>query len=748
MGILYIIVFVFITILASFSLSQVYAEPIVFDNNFMVQKFSTGLEYPTTMTFVEDDILVLEKSTGKVIRIKDNGIHYNESVLDVSVDACWESGFLGITSISNHVFLYFSESESGFDTVECHDQPVKNKVYRYDWNGENLTNPILIKELPGNLDGDHRHHGGAMTKSQNNEIYFVIGDLGQHATFQNIPNKTIYETSSIFKIDTENNNVELHAMGIRNSFGLAVDPVTGYLWDTENSEHNYDEINLVKPGFNSGWKRVMGPVDRDNPDIAGTQTIPPPFENFVYSDPEFSFERAVAVTAIEFPDNDGFEKYSDWLFVGDYNNGRIYKFQLNSDKTGFVFSNPDLSDLVLDDNDEMDEILFAKGFQGITDIEFHNGAMYVVVIGDGSIYKIYPKEYLSPLEQYQNNVPHKKIVCAPELMPIMKNTGYIDCVDPKTALTLVNTLNGSINHPDMPKIELRFQDLSGLSLEHLDLSNSDFTGTNFDDAKISHVNFTNADLSFTNLSGKDLTGTILTGADLTGANLTDVDLSGKDLTDVELRGADLTGTRLMGADFTEASLTNIGLPAQRLDFIKWAGVTLPSIDLSDKDLTGTILTDADLTGVILTGVDLSTKDLTETRLTGADLTDAILPSGYLSGKDFTKTIFDGVDLSGKDLSKSNFHLASFKNTNLKNANLSEALFVEVDLTKIKNKSLAGADLSGASFAHSNLSGVELSGVILAATNFWKADLSGQDLTIIYDINTFLYHLKNLVQKLF
>ena len=402
MDILYITVFIFIAcalgssitvwgaddaLSATFSNSQ--PEPIISDDNLIVKKFSTGLEYPTTMCFIGDDMLVLEKNTGKVIRIKDNGVHYNEPVLDVAVDAHWESGLLGITCISNHVFLYFSESESGSDTTKLHDQPMKNRVYRYDWNGEKLINPILIKELPGNLDGGHRHNGGAMT-NQNNQIYFVIGDLGQRATFQNIPNKTIYETSSIFKIDTESSNsVELFAMGIRNSFGLSVDPETGYLWDTENSAHHYDEINLVKSGFNSGWMHVMGPVDRDNPDINGIQTVPPPFENFIYSDPEFSFERPVAVTAIEFPDGDSFEKYSDWLFVGDYNNGRIYKFQLNSDRTGFVFSNPDLSDLVLDDNDEIDEILFAEGFQTISDIEFHDDAMYVVSIFDGSIYKIY-----------------------------------------------------------------------------------------------------------------------------------------------------------------------------------------------------------------------------------------------------------------------------------------------------------------------------------------------------------------------
>ena len=50
------------------------------------------------------------------------------------------------------------------------------------------------------------------------------------------------------------------AYGIRNSFGLDFDPITGKLWDTENGEDVYDEINLVEAGFNSGWKAVIGPI--------------------------------------------------------------------------------------------------------------------------------------------------------------------------------------------------------------------------------------------------------------------------------------------------------------------------------------------------------------------------------------------------------------------------------------------------------------------------------------------------------
>ena len=156
--------------------------------------------------------------------------------------------------------------------------------------------PILIKELPAIGD---THNGGVFAKGQNNELYFVIGDNEHVSDFQNFPSEITRETSSIFKIHTDDDNrVELFAMGIRNSFGLDVDPITGHLWQTENGVTEYDEINLVKPGFNSGWRILMGPADRDwlwnidkNPDrIFSTsiehdeviyQIVPQSFKNFV-----------------------------------------------------------------------------------------------------------------------------------------------------------------------------------------------------------------------------------------------------------------------------------------------------------------------------------------------------------------------------------------------------------------------------------------------------------------------------------
>ena len=260
----------------------------------------------------------------------------------------------------------------------------------------------MIKELSADSP---IHNGGVFAKGKNGEIYFVMGDDQKSTRTPNIPSnptdlliKSTCCTGSIFKIHTDDNNrVELFAVGIRNSFGLAVDPVTGYLWQTENGVLVYDEINLVKNGFNSGWKSIMGPADRVDAWIDTSDSIPP-LQGFVYSDPEFSWHTAIGVTAIAFPDMNNFGNYQDWLFVGDINNGKIYKFHLNSDRTEFIFSTPNLRDLVYDGGDELNEIIFAEAFSGgITDIKFGNDAMYVVSPFDnGSIYKIYPKQTSFP----------------------------------------------------------------------------------------------------------------------------------------------------------------------------------------------------------------------------------------------------------------------------------------------------------------------------------------------------------------
>jgi aldose sugar dehydrogenase len=204
-----------------------------------------------------------------------------------------------------------------------------------------------------------------------------------------------------------------YAYGIRNSFGFDFDPVSGDIWDTENGPGDGpgegDEINLVEPGFNSGWQEVHGiasiaiaAADNNNNNYFN------PGDNLVdfegkgkYSDPEFAWIETVGPTALKFlnSDNKLGTQYVNDMFVGDVHLGNIYHFDLNEARTDLILGGGLLADKVADSDSELEEaagggdggIIFGKGFGGITDLEVGpDGYLYVVSIGQGAIYRIVP----------------------------------------------------------------------------------------------------------------------------------------------------------------------------------------------------------------------------------------------------------------------------------------------------------------------------------------------------------------------
>ncbi|HSD04346.1 MAG TPA: PQQ-dependent sugar dehydrogenase, partial [Nitrosopumilaceae archaeon] len=351
-----------------------YGDPLLKDQDLVIEKFVSGLSLPTTMSFVGDDLLVLEKNTGKVRLVRD-GILQEKEILDLSVSNNSERGLLGITTENSTIYLYLTESTGDGKT------PLGNRIYQYTWNGNELVNPILIKDLPATPGPNH--DGGAMVTGLYGDVYAVIGDLNRNGVLQNYPSGEPDDTSVIIRIIPDD---VYYAIGVRNSFGLAIDPVTGNLWDTENGQNDFDEINLVLQNFNSGWEKIMGPATED--DLSAL----PGFDAYVYSDPEFSWQEVVAPTALSFIDSDNLKAYQNSLFVGDCNYGNLYKFELNENRDGFVFTDSNLSDNVANANESLEEIVFGTGFGCITDMEIGpDGFLYIVSLSDGVIYKITPK---------------------------------------------------------------------------------------------------------------------------------------------------------------------------------------------------------------------------------------------------------------------------------------------------------------------------------------------------------------------
>jgi glucose/arabinose dehydrogenase len=338
-----------------------------------------------------------------------------------------------------YVFLYFTESRTKDTGDVCEEllenEVIGNRLYRYELapNGTKLINPKLLLSLPATFSAIHQ--GGKMLVGPDNNLYLIVGDTSRTATrAQNDKDgDNANGTSVIYRITTDGKPApgnpfgddpslaKFYAYGIRNSFGLDIDPVTGRVWDTENGEVNFDEINMVEPGFNSGWTAIQGlaknRVNFNFSELADTLSNKSTTRGF-YSDPEFVWNHTVGVTDIEFFNSDKLgEQYKNDMFVASIVDENLYRFELNEDRTELFLCGL-LADKVANKPIEKEQSVIAHGV-GITDIETGpDGYLYLATIkeyypdfdGSGTVYKIIPAtNSTSPSEI--NNDSYQEELC-------------------------------------------------------------------------------------------------------------------------------------------------------------------------------------------------------------------------------------------------------------------------------------------------------------------------------------------------
>jgi glucose/arabinose dehydrogenase len=277
-----------------------------------------------------------------------------------------------------------------------------------------LVNPKLLFALPSNFT--NIHNGGVIRIGPDGNVYLVTGEMDYN--FKSTPNKARNSingtepdgSSGILRFTVDGKPVNgilgysypldlYYAYGIRNSFGMDFDPVTGNLWDTENGDYYGDEINLVKPGFNSGYNITNGIWEKSNGkdkliNVTNPSGLVDFHNNGEYRLPEFAWKKTVGPVALGFLNSSKLGKdYSESMFVSDYNNRYIYNFKLNGNRTSLDLVES-LKDGIADNPEELRSVLFGVGLGSgvITDIKTGpDGFLYFLNFEEGKIFRIIPK---------------------------------------------------------------------------------------------------------------------------------------------------------------------------------------------------------------------------------------------------------------------------------------------------------------------------------------------------------------------
>ncbi len=366
-----------------------------------------------------------------------------------------------------------------------------NRVDRFTWDATagQLTfdhNLIMLRAFqndaaddpPGQNDATQpprgNHNGGVIRFGPDGKLYIQFGDNGRRGQMQNLENgpggstdaddqfggpepDSAHLTGVILRLNADGtapednpffdtgatrggevgtNLQKIFGYGLRNGFGMAFDPISGFLWEQENGDDSFSELNRVEAGFNSGWVQIMGPPERltqyktiettvtpDPPDprapagYFGLQQLRWSPENIAdtpqealnrlfmlpgahYSAPELSWKFEVAPAAIAFLAGRGLgPQYAGDLFMAGARDflegGHLFHFNLTGNRRAVAVDDPRLNDRVADnlgkwEITESESLLIGRNFGIGTDMHTGpNGNLFLVSLSHGTVYEIF-----------------------------------------------------------------------------------------------------------------------------------------------------------------------------------------------------------------------------------------------------------------------------------------------------------------------------------------------------------------------
>lgn len=287
--------------------------------------------FVTSIIWGPDGNIYWTEKDGLVQMMTPDGVPAEEPVLQLTVANTNEQGLMSMVFNPNfeenpYFYVYYTRPP---DVGGSNELNVLERYTLADGKGIDRVEMLRI-EIPNNEQ--YRHNGGRLKFGPNDGFLYVpIGDLGSANSGQNFQSMlgkihrfAVLDTQIVPAPGNPFPGNSIWATGVRNTFGMAFDMQTGYLFGTENGPTCDDEINLIIAGQNYGWS---GDISCDDPPAMRQSGGLPPL---------ISWTPTISPTGIIIYDGAAFPEWQGDLFYCTFNNIKMYRVLLNDHRTRFA----------------------------------------------------------------------------------------------------------------------------------------------------------------------------------------------------------------------------------------------------------------------------------------------------------------------------------------------------------------------------------------------------------------------------
>jgi aldose sugar dehydrogenase len=265
---------------------------------FKIEILARNVETPWGLAFLPDGRLLVTERPGR-IRIVENGKLLPDPVK--GTPKVWEKQDGGLLDIEVHpqyskngwIYISYAETLPGFVPPPPGETPpppapgapqgrgrggppdppsmtviARGKINK---NNEWTDQQVIFRAAPGVYSSTNAHYGSRFIFDKQGHLFYTLGDKNNSSLAQDLssPLGKIHRVNDDGSTPEDNPFVgkagvvpTIWSYGHRNPQGLAWDPATGQLWESEHGPQGGDEINVIEPGHNYGWGVITMGVDQ------------------------------------------------------------------------------------------------------------------------------------------------------------------------------------------------------------------------------------------------------------------------------------------------------------------------------------------------------------------------------------------------------------------------------------------------------------------------------------------------------